>query len=143
LSAAGPGRIIEVVLGQRSSILLPRRLAAAVAWLGLVAVGVAPALAQGSFDVTYQVDRSDPARVQLVGRVHNGAAVDAIDVYVTAEARDASGKILARGIAFVAQTIPSRSAAEFSARVPAVPGTASFRVVVSSFRYGIGRGESP
>lgn len=120
-----------------------RYLTALVAWLGLLGAGVAPAIAQGSFNITYQVDRSQPERVQLVGRVYNGAAVDAVDVYVTAEARDASGKVLARGIAFVAQTIPSQRSAEFSTRVPAVPGTASFRVVVSSFRYGIGRGESP
>ncbi len=119
------------------------RFAAAFAWLAVLAAGAAPALAQGSFNVTWQVDRSNPARVELAGRVFNGAQVDAVDVYVTAEARDASGKVLARGIAFVASTIPARSGAEFSARVPAVAGTATFRVIVSSFRYGLGRGESP
>jgi len=54
--------------------------------------------------------------VELVGRVFNAAAVDAVDVYVTAEALDASGKVLARGIAFVAQSIPAQSGAEYSAR---------------------------
>jgi len=52
------------------------------------------------FKVTFQVERTEPARVELVGRVYNTAAVDAVDVYVTAEALDASGKVLARGIAF-------------------------------------------
>ncbi len=119
------------------------RFAAALACLAVLAAGAIPVLAQGTFNVTYQVDRSNPTRVELTGRVYNGANVDAVDVYVTAEARDASGKVLARGIAFVAQTIPARNAAEFSARVPAVAGTATFRVVVSSFRYGLGGGESP
>lgn len=118
------------------------RVAAALTCLAILAAGASPALAQESFNVTYQVDRSNPTQVQLVGRVYNGANVDAVDVYVTAEARDTSGKVLARGIAFVGPTVPAKTGVEFSARVPAVPGTATFRVTVS-FRYGLGRGESP
>src|SRR2546422_1986993 len=49
------------------------------------------------FRSTYQVERTDSNRVYLVGRVYNDASVDAVDVYVTAEALDASGKVLARG----------------------------------------------
>ena len=56
---------------------------------------------------------------------------------------DPSGKVLARGIAFVAGSIPARSDADFSARVPNVAGTTGFRVGVSSFRFGLGRSESP
>ena len=115
---------------------------AAVALLALTAAAL-PARAQGNFRVTYQVERTEPTRVELVGRVFNAAAVDAVDVYVTAEALDASGKVLARGIAFVAQSIPAQSGAEYSARIPNVPGTTGFRVAVSSFRFGLRRGESP
>ena len=115
---------------------------AAVALLALTTAPL-PARAQGNFKVTYKVEQTDPTRVELVGRVFNGAAVDAVDVYVTAEAVDASGKVLARGISFVARFIPAQSAAEYSARIPNVPGTTAFRVGVSSFRFGLKRGESP
>jgi len=117
-------------------------LVAAVALLALTATPV-PAPAQAQFKVTYQVERTDSKRVHLAGRVYNDASVDAVDVYVTAEALDASGKVLARGIAFVAGSIPARSDTDFSARVPNVAGTTGFRVSVSSFRFGLGRGESP
>ena len=115
---------------------------AAVALLALTAVPLA-ARAQANFKVTYQVEQTDARRVYLTGRVYNAASVDAVDVYVTAEALDASGKVLARGIAFVAGSIPARSDADFSARVPNVAGTTGFRVGVSSFRFGLGRSESP
>jgi hypothetical protein len=117
-------------------------LVAAVSLLALTAPPV-PAPAQAKFKITYQVERTDSKRVHLAGRVYNDAGVDAVDVYVTAEALDASGKVLARGIAFVARSIPARSDTDFSARVPNVAGTTGFRVGVSSFRFGLGRGESP
>ena len=114
----------------------------AVALLALTAAAL-PARAQGNFKVTYQVKRTDPTRVELAGIVFNAAAVDAVEVYVTAEALDVSGKVLARGIAFVAQSIPAQSGADYSARIPNVPGTTGFRVAVSSYRFGLKRGESP
>jgi len=123
----------------------PRRsrplLVAAIALLALSAP--VSARAQANFKVTYQVERTDAKRVHLAGRVYNAAGVDVVDVYVTAEALDASGKVLARGIAFVAASIRARSDADFSARVPNVTGTTGFRVSVSSFRFGFGRNESP
>ena len=119
------------------------RLVAALAGLAVALAVVPEAPAQANFTVSYEVARSTPTQVELVGRVYNGASVDVVDVYVTAEAVGGSGKVLARGIAFVAPSIQARSAAEFSARVPAVAGTASFRVNVSNFRFGLGRGESP
>jgi len=121
---------------------LPQFVVSAVALLALTAATL-PARAQGNFKVTYQVKRTDPTRVELVGSVFNAAAVDAVEVYVTAEALDVSGKVLARGIAFVAQSIPAQSGADYSARIPNVPGTTGFRVAVSSFRFGLRRGESP
>ena len=116
-----------------------------MAAVALFAVLPAPVLlrAQATFNVTYQVERTEAKRVHLAGRVYNAAGVDAVDVWVTAEALDASGKVLARGIAFVAPSIPARSDADFSARVPNVVGTTGFRVSVSSFRFGLGRTQSP
>ena len=81
-------------------------LVAAVALLALAAAPL-PAWAQASFKVTYRVERTDAQRVELAGRVHNAGGIDAVDVYVTAEALDASGKVLARGITFVAASIPA------------------------------------
>ena len=122
-----------------------RRICAALALAALaaVALGARRAEAQGNFRVTYNVDKTGPTQVELSGWVFNDAAQDVVDVYVTAEALDASGKVLARGITFVAISIPGRRNADFSARVPNVRGTTGFRVSVSSFRLGLGRGESP
>lgn len=120
----------------------PSRLAAALAGLAVLAAGGSLALAQGNFRVTYNVDRTGPSHVQLIGEVFNDAAIDVIDVSVSAEALDGAGKRLAQGITWVGP-IRARSSASFAARVPAVRGTTGFRVRVSSFQYGLGRGESP
>lgn len=119
------------------------RVALALAALAAVAPSASHADAQGYFRVTYNVDKTGPTRVELSGLVFNDTSQDVVDVYVTAEALDASGKVLARGIAFVASSIPGRRSSDFSARVPNVRGTTDFRVSVSSFRFGIGRAESP
>jgi hypothetical protein len=111
------------------------RLTAALALAVLLVA--CPAAGQGNFRVTYDVDRN-PQQVRVVGWVTNDAPFDAHDVYVTAEALDAGGKVVARGIAFVASHIPSRGTAGFSAPVPAVPTIARFRVRVTSFRMGLG-----
>lgn len=112
-----------------------RLLTAALA-LALLATG--EARAQESFRITYQVDRSNPAQVRVVGWVFNDAPLDVLDVYVTAEALDSGGKVVARGIAFVASQIGNRAGAQFSATVPAVQGASRFRVRVTSFRLGLG-----
>jgi hypothetical protein len=94
------------------------------------------ARAQDGFRITYDVDRSRPDRARLTGRVMNERADDVFEVNVTAEALDAKGKVLARGIAYVDSRIGRGDGRPFSLSVPTVPGTASFRVVVSSFRAG-------
>jgi hypothetical protein len=119
------------------------RLFLVLAVLGAPALSADRALAQGNFRVTWSVEKTGPTHVELAGVVVNNSSQDALDVYVTAAAVDASGKILARGIAFVAPQIPARRSSEFSARVPNVPGTTVFRVSVSNFRFGLGRSESP
>ena len=59
------------------------------------------ALGQESFQLRYSVDRTNPAQVRVNGTVENEARLDVVDVYVTAEALDAGGRVLGRGIAFV------------------------------------------
>jgi hypothetical protein len=110
-----------------------RMLVSAVVFLALAA-GVARA--QDGFRITYDVDRSRAERARLTGRVVNERSEDVFEVNVTAEALDSRGKVLARGITYVDARINRGDGRPFSVSVPTVPGTANFRVVVSSYRAG-------
>lgn len=114
----------------------PRLLTLALLTASL-ALLVAPALAQQGFRITYDVDDSRPGRARLNGRLTNERADDVFEVSVTAEALDAKGKVLARGISYVDARIARGETRTFGVTVPAVAGTTSYRVVVSSFRTGI------
>lgn len=103
---------------------------------------VAVASAQANFRVTHNVDRSAPARTRVTGMIYNQARVDVHDVYVTVEALDGAGKVVARGIAFVSPLIRQATGAAFEAVVPA-GGAATFRVRVTGYRLGLGASESP
>jgi len=120
-------------------MLAPRGFALALITLA-VAVLVAPALAQQGFRITYDVDDSRPGRARLNGRLTNERGDDVFDVSVTAEALDARGKVVARGISFVDSRIARGDTRVFSVTVPAVPGATSYRVAVSSFRPGMLQG---
>jgi hypothetical protein len=111
----------------------PRSLVIVLA-LGLVLIAVSVVGAQDGFRITYDVDRSRPDRARLTGRVINERADDVFEVNVTAEALDARGKVLARGITYVDSRIGRGDGRPFSMSVPTVAGTTSFRVVVSSYR---------
>jgi hypothetical protein len=102
----------------------------------ILALPAATALAQQGFRISYDVDDSRPGRSRLNGRVTNERTDDVFDVSITAEALDAKGKVLARGIAFVDSRIGRGDSRQFSVSVPTVPGATSFRVGVSSFRPG-------
>jgi hypothetical protein len=117
-------------------MLVPRGLALAFLTLA-VAILFSPALAQSGFRITYDVDDSRPGRARLNGRLTNERAEDVFEVSVTAEALDAKGKVVARGISYVDARIPRGDTRNFSVTVPAAAGTTKFRVVVSSFRTGI------
>ncbi len=110
-------------------------------WRRAVVVSIALVLlaalarAQDGFRITHTVDRGDPARTRINGTVFNDGRNDVVDVYVSAEALDGSGKIVARGITFVSPSIASGRSASFSASVPTMPGATSYHVRVSSFRF--------
>lgn len=120
-------------------LAVPGLVVALLAVLAPAGAGAQPA----PFKVTYEVDRSVAERVQVRGTVLNEARFDAIDVYVTAEALDAGGKVVARGVTFVTSSLARGRSEGFVAKVPAVKNAVSFRVAVSSYRQGLGGGESP
>jgi hypothetical protein len=105
---------------------------AALALLGSVAS------AQQGFHVTHTVDRSNPTQTRINGTVVNEGRNEVVDVYVTAEALDGGGKTVARGITFVSPSIAPGRGVPFTASVPAMPGATSYRVRVTSFRFGQG-----
>jgi len=110
--------------------------------IALAVVGGGPAAAQTPLRVTYSVDKIGPTHIELSGLVFNDGAVDVIDVYVNAAAIDGSGKVLAQGIPYVG-SVPARGSIPFKARVPSVPGATGYRVGINSFRFFMGRTESP
>lgn len=122
--------------------MLARRLCVPVLALVLWLAGTAAA--QDGFRITYDVDRSRQDRARLTGRIVNDRSEDVFDVSLTAEALDARGKVLSRGISYVDSRIARGDERPFAVSVPTVAGTASFRVVVSSFRAGFGnQGQGP
>jgi hypothetical protein len=103
--------------------------------LAIVVVTV-PAAGQATpFRITHNVDKGTQAQVTITGRVFNDARADAIDVYVTAEALDGGGKIVASGVSYVGTVMAGNSAA-FNIKVPSARNAANFRVIVTSFRFG-------
>jgi hypothetical protein len=108
-------------------------------WLGIWLMGVllvfaAPGATQVHFRITYNVQSRDATATKLEGRVFNDIGVDVLDVWVTAEALGASGKVLGRGIAFVGASISRGDSAPFEAKVPAAEGVETFRIAVTSYR---------
>ncbi|HXJ81741.1 MAG TPA: FxLYD domain-containing protein [Candidatus Methylomirabilis sp.] len=107
--------------------------------MSLVAGGLlfaVPAATQARFRTTYNVKSRDARSVVLEGRVFNDTGVDVLDVWVTAEALSASGKVVGRGIAFVGSSIARGDSFPFEAKVPAAEDVENFRVSVSSYRSG-------
>ena len=105
-----------------------------------MAMTLAPAVGRAAepFQLRYTVDRGGTGPVRVQGTLVNEARLDIYDVYVTAEALDAAGKVIGRGIAFVGSSIPQNGSVPFAVSIPAAQNAASFRVRVSSFRYGAG-----
>jgi hypothetical protein len=125
------------------SSLVGRRVLLVSAAIAL-AVGAGPIAAQAQVNlrVTHSVDKTGPTYVEVSGRVFNDGPVDVIDVYVNAAAVDGSGKVLAQGLPFVGPVV-AHGSTPFKARVPVVPGATGYRVGINSFRFAMGRSESP
>jgi hypothetical protein len=103
----------------------------------LVAAAIGSGQAQETFRVTFEVDRTNPEQTQVAGIVYNDSLQDMLDISVTAEALDARGKVVARGITYVTSRIPGRGSVSFLAKVPSVPNAVRYRASVSSYRAGM------
>lgn len=125
------------------TLLAPRAPVLGLVVLAALVVLGGGAEAQESFRVTFEVDRTNPEQFVVTGTVVNESRVEVLDVSVTAEALDARGKRLARGIAYVSARIAPGASAPFTAKIPAVPGAARFRASVSSYRAAYGMPAAP
>jgi hypothetical protein len=100
----------------------------------LVLLDVGLATAQ-PLRITFQRERDEPSSIVLMGEVFNDGLRDIVDVWVTADARNAEGKIVGRGVAFVASFLRGRGTTTFAVKLPRAEQAHSFRLGVSSFRY--------
>ena len=114
---------------------LPRWLSAVAFLAAALCVTSALAQAPSPFRITHTFDKGTQPAVNVSGRVFNDARSDAIDVYVTAEALDAGGKVIASGVSYVGAVMAGSSMA-FVVKVPSARAAASFRVLVTSYRFG-------
>ena len=87
------------------------------------------------FRITFQRERDEPSSIVLMGEVFNDGRRDIVDVWVTADARNAEGKVIGRGVAFVASFLRGRGTTTFTVKLPRAEQAHSFRLDVSSFRY--------
>jgi hypothetical protein len=122
-------------LGRRLPLWLSVVLALAIAFNALP--GDAQTGQPAPFRLTHTIDKGTQAQVTVTGRVFNEARSDAIDVYVTAEALDGAGKIMATGVSYVG-TVAAGNSAAFIIKVPAARTAANFRVLVTGYRFGFG-----
>jgi hypothetical protein len=109
--------------------------------LFVAAAALAPVVGYASepYHLSYTVERGGGGPTRINGRLLNEGPLDMFDVYVTAEAIDGTGKVVARGITFVSASIPPRGLVSFAISVPPAPTATTFQVRVSSFRHGIGQ----
>jgi hypothetical protein len=107
----------------------------------LVLLGVRLATAQ-PFRITFQREPDEPSSIVLMGEIFNDGFRDVVDVWVAADARSAEGKVVGRGMAFVASSLRGRGTTTFTVKLPRTEQAQSFRLAVSSFRYASGE-QSP
>lgn len=103
----------------------------------LVLLGVRLAAAQ-PFRITFQREPDEPSSIVLRGEVSNDGVRDVVDVWVAADAQNAEGKVVGRGMAFVASVLRGRATTAFTVKLPRVAQAQSFRLAVASFRYASG-----
>ena len=104
--------------------------------IGVVVFFACQSFGQAHFRITYTPRPRETASVTLDGRVSNDSDNDVLDVWVTAEGLDTSGKVLTTGITYVI-LIPRHGSATFVAKLPVAEGVQSFHLAVTSYRDGV------
>jgi hypothetical protein len=103
--------------------------AAALALFAVVAVFV-DAIAQGYLRVKFQIDRSGPNEIRLIGRIFNDTDLDARDIRLRVQALDAAGKVVVEPRAQVQNVVPAHGEGYWDASMPPDPRILGFKVVV-------------
>ena len=119
----------------------PRRLRLLGCLVVLVLLTTYRAVGAEPFRITYSRSSRNPedsTHTVLIGTVFNNARRSALNVYLTAEALNAAEHVVATGVAYVSPGIDAHGAADFVVKVPRTQGTTSFRLMITSFRYGLG-----
>lgn len=111
-----------------------------VATLLTVIVAAAPttvghAQQQHYFRFQFNIDRSSPKQLGLIGRIYNDSGVDAVNVRLKVVAMDGTGATVAERNAYVDRVVPARGEAFWDAKFPPNPNLVSFRIVVQGFEY--------
>lgn len=100
-----------------------------------LALGAGLAAAQDGLRVTYDVDRTTrPGQARLNGRVVNDGGADAVEVSVHAEALNAAGRVVGRGVTYVDSRIARGDSRTFLVIVPNAAAAERFRVTATSVR---------
>jgi hypothetical protein len=87
------------------------------------------------FRITFERQPDEATSLVLAGTLSNESTREVVDVWVGAEALNAGGRVVSRGLAFVSPLLRGRADTNFTVKLPRVEGVQRFRVFVSSFRY--------
>lgn len=127
-----------------------RRLTRAALALVLVAVVSSWAWAQlglsrkqGFFTITWNVDRTRPDQIAIIGEVHNDHDLTASDVRLRATGTDARGRAVSQSVGSVDQEIPPDGESFFEITLTPVGIEVSFLVSVVAFNFKEKEEEAP
>lgn len=119
-----------------------RKLASAGLALVLLAAVSTPVLAQlgltrrdGYFTITWNVDRSNPNEIAIIGEVYNGHDLMASDVRLRVTGVDVRGRMVSRAVGSVDSQISPAGMSFFEIRLRPVGVEVSFLVAVEQFEF--------
>ncbi|MFQ5830588.1 MAG: hypothetical protein ACE5JD_15760 [Candidatus Methylomirabilia bacterium] len=98
---------------------------------------------EGFFTITWNVDRSTPGQIAIIGEVHNGHELTASDVRLRVTGADARGRVVSQSVGSVDDDIPPYGQSFFEIRLTPVGIEASFHVSVAGFEYTEKEMEAP
>ncbi|MFQ5898948.1 MAG: hypothetical protein ACE5JN_11980 [Candidatus Methylomirabilia bacterium] len=127
----GAGSVVLALL-----LVLAMAVTAAWAQFGLVR-------RQGFFTITWNVDRSGPERIAIVGWVSHDHERTATEVRLQVDGVNASGQMVSRAVGSVDQEIPPDGESFFEIRLTPFGTEVAFQVSVVSFRFVESTTEAP